>query len=83
MRIDQHRRGQHAQQHEHRRGERQNRADRARHPPGFLFVAFRQQPRIHRNERSREHAFAEQVLQEIGNAEGGVERVRGVGRDPK
>ena len=37
--------------------------------------------RIHRDERRRERAFAEQVLQEVGNAERGVERVGGVGAE--
>jgi hypothetical protein len=42
----------------------------AGHASGFLFVAFRQQLRVDRNERCREDAFAEEILQQIGNAEG-------------
>ena len=78
MAIDQVRRRQHAQQHEHGDGERQDRAHRAGYASGFLLVLLRQQARIHRNEGRREHAFAEEILQEIGNPEGRVERVRGV-----
>ena len=55
------------------------RAHRARHASRFFFVALGQQARIDRNERRRKHALAEQVLQEIGDAERGVE---GVGRRP-
>ena len=34
--------------------------------------------RVHRDEGGRQHALAEQVLQEVRDAEGGVERVGGV-----
>ena len=62
-------------EHEHRCRERQDGADRAGHAARFLLVALRKQARIDRNERRRKHAFAEQILQEIGDAEGGVECV--------
>ena len=76
--VDQVRRGQHAEQHQHRRGQRQNRGDRAGHAARFLLVALGQQARVDRNERRREHALAEQVLQKVGNAEGRVEGVGGI-----
>ena len=71
--------GQHAGQHQHRRRQRQDRAHRAGHAPRFFLVAFRQQARVHRDEGRGEHAFAEQVLQNIGDPEGrgkGIRRVR-------
>ena len=46
----------------------------------LLVLAARAQAGVDRNERGRQHAFAEQVLQEVGNAERGVERVGGVAR---
>ena len=73
---DQVRRQQDADQHDHRRGQRQDRAHRAGHAARLLLVALGQQARVHRNEGGREHAFAEQILQEIGDAKG---RVEGVG----
>jgi hypothetical protein len=76
--VDQPGRGQHAGQHQRRGGQRQNGTDGAGHAAGLLFVAFGQQAGVNRNERGREYALAEQVLQEIGDAEGGVEGVGGV-----
>ena len=72
---DQVRRQQDTDQHEHGRGERQDRAHRSGHAAGFLLVALGEQARVHRNEGRGEHAFAEQVLQEIRDAEGGVEGI--------
>ena len=58
-----------------RRGEREDRAHRAGDAAGFLLVALREQARVDGNERCGEHAFAEQVLQKIRDAEGGVEGI--------
>ena len=44
----------------------------------FPFLA-RDERGIDRNERRRQRAFAEQILEKIGNAEGGHERVGRVG----
>src|SRR5205807_1007760 len=38
-------------------------------------LAARDERGVHRNQRGRERAFAEQVLQEVGNAECGAPRV--------
>ena len=42
-----------------------------------LVLAARAQRRMDRNERSGQRPFAEQVLQQVGDAEGGVEGVDG------
>ena len=70
--IDQQRRREHTDEHNNRHRKRQDRAHRARHAAGFLFVAFLQQARVNRNERRGQHAFPEQVLQEIGDLKAGV-----------
>ena len=69
-------------QHDHGNHQRQKCTDRAGHAPRLLLVPLRQQPRIHRNERGREYALAEEVLQEVGDAERRAERV-GRRLDPK
>ncbi len=66
------------ERHDDRDHQREQRAHRARHPVGLLPVAFGEQARIDGDERPRQRPFAEQILQEIGDAEGGVERVGGV-----
>ena len=72
---DQVRRQQDTDQHEHRRGQRQDRADRSGYAAGFLLVALGEQARVHGNEGRGKHAFAKQILQEIRDAKGGVERI--------
>ncbi len=74
------RRGEHAQQHQKRCAERQNGGNRAGYAAGFFFVALREQTGVNGDERRREHSFAEEILQKIGDAEGNVEGVRGVGK---
>ncbi len=64
---------------QHRDGQREQREDRPRDLRGFLGAAARAQARIDGNERSRERALSEEVLQQVGNAERRVERVGGVG----
>ncbi len=63
---------------QHGGGERQDRKHGAGHAARFLLVLARKQVRVDRDERGREHALAEQVLEEIGDAEGGIEGVGGV-----
>lgn len=69
------RRGEHADQNDHGGDEREDPEDRIRNPCGFLFVVLGQQPGIDRNERSGKCAFAEDVLQEVGNAKRRAEGV--------
>ena len=45
----------------------------------LLVLAPRAEAGVDRDERRGEHAFAEQVLQEVGDPERGVERVGRVG----
>ena len=58
--------------------EREQRADGAGHTIGGLPLAARDERGVHRDEGRRERALAEQVLQEVRDAERGVERVRRV-----
>ena len=44
----------------------------------FLVPLLRPQTGIHRNERGGENAFAEEILQEVRNAEGGSKGICGV-----
>ena len=53
-------------------------ADGTRHAVGFARLAAREQRRVHRNERRGQRPFAEQVLEEVGDAETGGEGVGGV-----
>ena len=76
--VDQHRRGQHADEDEHRHPQRERRPDRPGDPAGLLPVVAGEQRRVHRNEGRRERAFAEEVLEEVRNPEGRGEGVRGV-----
>ncbi len=77
--VDHPRRREDAGQRQHRDGQREQREDRPRGLRGFLGAAARAQARIDGNERSRERALSEEVLQQVGNAERRVERVGGVG----
>ena len=76
---DEPRREQHAGQHQRRGHQSQQRGHRACHPAGLRVVPAGAKSGVDRDERGREHAFAEQVLQEVGDPERGVERVGGVG----
>jgi hypothetical protein len=75
--VDEQRRRQHADQHERRHHQDEQRGDGARHTIGLAPVAARQQRGIDRNERCRQRTLAEEVLQHVRNAQRGVE---GVGR---
>ena len=63
---------------EKRDGERQERRHDSGHAAGKLFLLLREQLRVHRNERSREDALAEEVLEEVRNTDGRLESARGV-----
>ena len=67
-----------SQCHENGRGQEQQSEDGFGKFRSFLVTILRVQPRIDRNERRREYAFAKKVLQEVRNAEGGAECVGGV-----
>ena len=73
------RRRHHAERDQHRDHQREQRADGARDAVGFLAIAVRQQSGVDRDERAGERAFAEEILKNVGNAKGGVERVGRVG----
>jgi hypothetical protein len=73
--IDQQRRRRDAESDERGHRQRERGAHRARDAPRAGDVALGEEPRIHRDERRREHALAEQVLQQVGNAERGLQRV--------
>ena len=81
-RVDQQRRREHAQQHQHGDEQREQRADSAGDAVCILSLAARDERRIDRNERRRQRAFTKQVLQEVRNAERGTEGVR-VAAKPK
>ena len=74
--VHQQRRARHAGQHHDTQDEREPAQHGARDASGAL-VIFRAEPAgVDRDEGRRERAFAEQVLQQVGNAKGGRERVR-------
>ena len=69
--------------HGHRaRDQRQQRADRSRDARRLLGPALRQQPRVDRDERRRQHALAQQILQHVRNLQRGLVRIRSR-RDPE
>jgi hypothetical protein len=75
---NQQRRGEHAEEHQHRDDERPERTDRAGNMVGLLAVAARDERGVHGDERRGQRAFTEQVLQKVGNPKRRVERIRGV-----
>ncbi len=77
--VDEPRGQQDAREHQHRDRESQERRDGARGGAGIRLSSLRPEAGVHRDERGGEHAFAEQVLEEVGNPERGVERVGRVG----
>ena len=75
--VDQIRRHQHADRDEHGDAKRHDRADAPCEHVGGFIVALAQQFAVNRDERRRQHALAEQILQNVGDAEAGLERVGG------
>ena len=73
--IDQEWRTGYAGQHHNAQDQRQPRQHGARHASRALVVVRAEPARVHGNERRRQRAFAEKILQQVGNAEGGGERV--------
>ena len=71
-------RGDDASQDDHGDDQREQGADGTRHAVGFARLAAREQRRVDRNERRGERPLAEQVLEEVGDAETGGEGVGGV-----
>ena len=67
------RRSEDAQGHQHRHQHREQPEDRTGHPVGILPPALAQEPRVHRDEGGREHSLAEEVLEDVGDAERGGE----------
>ena len=70
----------HADEHQNRRNEREQRRDRPCHARGLFPFLPRNKSRIDRNERGRQCAFAEEVLQKIRDPESGHERVGRIGQ---
>jgi hypothetical protein len=68
----------HADEDEDRDDERQQRGDGAGDAVGLLALAAGQQRGVHRDEGRRERPFAEEVLQNIRDAERRGERVGGI-----
>ncbi len=77
--ADEQRRQQHAGDDQHRRDQRQDPEDRPRHAVRLVLAIARQQSRVDGNERRRQGAFAEQVLEQVRDPERRVERVARVG----
>ena len=50
---------------------------RAGHPAGLLLLALGQEAGVDRDERAGQHALAEQVLEQVRDAQGGPEGVDG------
>ena len=80
--VEQPRRRQHADEREDAGDQRQEPGDGASHLARLFLFALRPQRRVDGNERRRQHAFAQQVLQEIRNAESRGVRICG-GRSPE
>ena len=70
------RRCQHPDQRQNRDRQRQQRRHASGRAARLFVFAARPQARVHGNERGGEHPFPKQVLQCVGNAERGFERVR-------
>ncbi len=73
--VDQRGGKEHPEQHQHGRDQHQDGEDGGGGAGGLFVALLGVQPRIHRNERCGENAFAEEVLQHVRDAEGGLECV--------
>ena len=70
------RRGEHDPEHDDHAGHDEERVDdQVAQAPGGVAAARLQRPRERRNEGRRHGAFREEIADEIGNAEGDVERI--------
>src|ERR1044072_1680647 len=78
--IDEVRRRLNSNEHDHRRHEHEQREDGIRNASSFFLVTAGEELCVDRDERSRERAFAKDVLQKVRNAKRGAERTRSVGR---
>jgi len=77
--VDQPGRGEHADQHQYRGDEEEQRKDCFRDARCFFVAALSVEACVDRHERGGENTFAEEVLQEIWNAKRSAERICGVG----
>jgi len=75
--VDQIRGHHHADRHQHRYAESQNRADAPGDHVGGFIVALAKQFSVNRDERRGQYALAEQVLQNVRDAKPRLERVCG------
>ena len=73
--IDEQRRGENAGQDDRAHHQREQRQDGAGHAVGIAPAALCDERRVDRDERRRQRAFAEQILEKVGNAERGAEGV--------
>src|ERR1700741_63495 len=72
--------GQNSDQHDHRSDEDQQGEDGVGNTSCFLLVPAGEQLRIDGDERRRQRAFTEDILEEVRNSERGTERAGGIGR---
>jgi len=77
--IDDDRRRENSDQHQHRGDKCEQGSDCIRNIAGLFILTHRTQSRVYRNERRRKDSFAEQILQEVRNADGCAKYVGGVG----
>ena len=76
---DEDRRRHHAERDQHGDHQREQRANGTRDAVSFLTIAARQQSGVDRDERAGERAFAEQILKNVWDSKGRVERVGRIG----
>ena len=77
--VDEPRGGPHAERNEHRGDDEQQPEDRFGKLRGLFVAPLGVEPCIDGDEGGRENAFAEEILEEVGNPEGGAEGVGSVG----
>src|SRR5262249_43161460 len=77
--VDQPRSGEHTQENQERGAKREKSGDGTCGLASFFFVFAGKKIGVNRNKRGGENTFAKKILQEIGDAEGGLEDVGGIG----
>ncbi len=77
--VDEQRGEKHAGEHEKRGDKHQNGKDGAGGAGGLVVALLGIEPGVDGDEGCRENAFAEEVLQHVGDAEGGLEGIGGHG----